>query len=202
MKDKIKTVAFDLGNVLATRDYSKLNEQELALLKAYLNRFDQKRVLLEAKKVGINNPDIFLEEAKKQMHIIYPKIHVMHEEGIKAVQNVKNKGLTPSIWTNNIWEINNWFSIIGLYDLISPEYICNSIAMGNGSYDKPHLQFFKLALQQIKCNPQEVLFIDDSKKNVDAGLASGIPSIQYDLNFKENLSDVLDEAIERYNHRR
>ena len=203
---KIKTVAFDLGNVLATQDISHLDVRELALLKAYLNRFNLERVSKEALKAGSNNPSLFLKEAEASIDTIYPKIHLMSDEGFKALQMVREMGLQPSIWTNNIWAIYRWFESIGLYDYVNPQHICNSIAMGYGNLNKPDIKFYKLALEQLKKDAKEVLFIDDAIENVAAGLGYGIPSMYFSLSDKrmdnKNLSEIASEAVDKINRSR
>lgn len=181
MSEIIKTVAFDLGGVLASQDYSLLQTEELALVKAYLNRANPDRVALEAQKAGVKDSSEFLREAEARIGELYPKFHVMSDEGMQAILTIKEMGLSPSIWTNNIWAINNWFEKIGLYDHINPDYICNSIAMGEGNADKPNIAFYRSALGQLKNDAKQVLFIDDDLVNVAAGLGYGIPSIQYNM---------------------
>lgn len=196
--EQIKTVAFDLGNVLAWQDLSVLDIRQRALLKAYLNRFNMERVTLEASKANESNPEKFLKEAEASIDDIYPKIHFINEDSLKTLAMVKDMDLVPSIWTNNIWAIYKWFEKIGLYDYVDPKYICNSIAMGQGNADKPNPMFYKLALQQIRNEAKEVLFIDDTVSNVEAAINYGIPSIKYDLeNDDEALSEVLCRKLRR-----
>ena len=45
---------------------------------------------------------------------------------------------------------------------------------------KPSEAFYKRVLEQIDLPAEDVLFIDDSRKNVDGALAVGLPSIYYD----------------------
>jgi FMN phosphatase YigB (HAD superfamily) len=115
---------------------------------------------------------------------------------MSAIKLVKDMGLTPSIWSNNIRAINKWFDSIGLYDYINPNDICNSIELGQGNYDKPHPNFYLLALKRINKSPNETLFIDDELVNILAGLKCGIPSIQFSLeDSKTSLSLVTEEAV-------
>ncbi len=196
----IKSVAFDLGNVLATQNLDVLDIRERALLKAYLNRFNPARIQKEAAIAGETDAEKFLKEAEASIDQIFPKIHVMSEQGMDAIKLVKEVGLQPSIWTNNIFAINKWFEEIGLYDHIDPKYICNSIAMGQGNSDKPDREFYRLALTQLRNDAREVLFIDDTLENVAAGLGYSIPSIQFDLQKQtpesKPLGNVAIETVE------
>lgn len=202
-KETIKTVAFDLGGVIAKQDWSKVTEREKALVKAYLNRFNPERVKLEAIKGGSVNPTEFLREAEASIDILFPKIHVLPEESKKALEVLKELKIAASLWTNNILSINKWFEMSGLYDYIDPAFICNSMEMEDGSVDKPELEFYRRALRKLKQAEGQILYIDDTLKNVIAGLYMGIPSIQYSMfdqrDDQKDLSGVIIDGVDIFN---
>ena len=45
---------------------------------------------------------------------------------------------------------------------------------------KPSDAFYKRVLEQIDRPAEELLFIDDSQKNVEGAIAAGLPSVYYD----------------------
>ena len=45
---------------------------------------------------------------------------------------------------------------------------------------KPSYAFYKRVLEQIGRPVEELLFIDDSQKNVDGAIAAGLPAVYYD----------------------
>ena len=45
---------------------------------------------------------------------------------------------------------------------------------------KPSAEFYKAVIEDIALPAEELLFIDDSQKNVDAAIAAGLPAIYYE----------------------
>ena len=60
---------------------------------------------------------------------------------------------------------------------------------------KPSEAFYKRVLEQIDCPVEDLLFIDDSQKNVDGAIAAGLPSVYYDpaTDLAALLADVLGD---------
>lgn len=179
MTNKIKTVAFDLGGVLAYQDLSSLTEEELLLFKTYMNR------------KNIQNREL-IEYARKRMPEIYLKIHRLTSDAVPTLEMLKDMKIKISIWTNNIKEIDNWFEEIGLYRYIKREDIINSFYIGS---DKPNLEFYRRALELLKSIPQNVLFLDDKSQNIKSAEECGINGRLYETD--ENLQTVVENAIKK-----
>ena len=45
---------------------------------------------------------------------------------------------------------------------------------------KPSAEFYKAVIEDIGLPPEEILFIDDSQKNVDAAIDAGLPAVYYE----------------------
>ena len=45
---------------------------------------------------------------------------------------------------------------------------------------KPSVEFYKSIMADIGADPSEMIFIDDSKKNVEGALAAGLPAVHYE----------------------
>lgn len=156
--ERIETVAFDLGGVLAYQDFSSLTEEELFLFKTYMNRRKiQNRELIEYASGRI--ADIFL------------KIHYLTDGAIPTLEMLKEMKIRASIWTNNIGAIDLWFEEINLYHYIAKKDIINSFYIG---CDKPNLKFYRKALEELKNMPQSVLFLDDKFQNIVGAQECGI----------------------------
>ena len=59
---------------------------------------------------------------------------------------------------------------------------------------KPSESFYKAVIEQIGLPSEQLLFIDDSQKNVDASIAAGMPAVYYEPG--TDLSALLAEALE------
>ena len=58
---------------------------------------------------------------------------------------------------------------------------------------KPSGSFYKRVLEQVDCPAEDLLFIDDSQKNVEGAIAAGRPSVYYDP--KTDLAALLAEVL-------
>lgn len=59
---------------------------------------------------------------------------------------------------------------------------------------KPSKEFYQRVMEQIGCPAEDMLFIDDSQKNVDGALAAGLPSVYYEPG--TDLAALLAEVLE------
>ena len=59
----------------------------------------------------------------------------------------------------------------GIFDVV--------ISSAEEGLAKPEPSFYRLALERLKVEPQQALFIDDQRRNTDAAEALGIPSIVF-----------------------
>ncbi len=177
MNEKVKTIAFDLGGVLAYQDLSVLTEEEKLLFQTYMNR-----------NKGANRE--LLEYAKSKIAEIYLKIHRLNIGTISTLEMLQEKEIRSSIWTNNIKEIDAWLEEAGLYRYIRREDIVNSIYLG---VDKPDLEFYHKALYLLKNSPSDVLFLDDNYDNVLGAQICGVKAKVY--NMSESLEETVETAI-------
>ena len=58
---------------------------------------------------------------------------------------------------------------------------------------KPSEAFYKRVLEQIDRPVEDLLFIDDSQKNVDGAIAAGLPSVYYEP--KSDLAALLADVL-------
>lgn len=179
MDKKVKTIAFDLGGVLVYQDLSKLTEEELLLLQTFMNR----NQVVDRE---------LLEYAKSKIAEIYLKIHKLNSETIPTLEMLQQDKIKPSIWTNNIKEIDAWFEEVGLYRYIKKENIINSFYLG---FDKPNINFYRNALLLLKNKPEDVLFFDDNYANILGARKCGICSREYDM--RESLQETVETEIRK-----
>ena len=199
MKEKIKNVAFDLGGVLLFQDRSVLTEEEEFLRKAYMNRNNQEQMQEYYQLFGEEKTKKILKYAEEQMPSIFIKIHKLNDNTLETLETLKNEKITPSIWTNNIKAIDPVLERLGFYDYIRPEYVINSIDFG---YLKPSKDFYRYALLKTQQVPREVLFIDDSPKNIEGAKILDIHGMEYIESDDKSLEQQTLEEIEKIERRR
>ena len=59
---------------------------------------------------------------------------------------------------------------------------------------KPSAEFYKAVIEDVALPAEEMLFIDDSQKNVDAAIAAGLPAIYYEPS--SDLAELLAKYVE------
>lgn len=59
---------------------------------------------------------------------------------------------------------------------------------------KPSEAFYKAVMEDIGIDPEDMLFIDDSQKNVDGAVEAGLPAVFYQPG--TDLEKLLDEVLE------
>lgn len=170
----IKIIAFDIGGVLAYPDKQQLTNHEKLLLQAYLNEI---KMDLELK-----------QELTEKINGIYQKLYIPIEKNFQTLESVVKSGYLPSIWTNNRPAITAWIESSGIDKYLLPQFLCNSCNMPNG-INKPNFMFYIHALRQMGALSNQVLFIDDNKKNIVEGEKLRISGIHYqtDLNLEEEI---------------
>ena len=60
---------------------------------------------------------------------------------------------------------------------------------------KPSESFYKAVIEQIGLPSEQMLFIDDSQRNVDASIDAGMPAVYYEpgTDLSALLADVLED---------
>lgn len=176
---EIKTVAFDLGGVLANLDLSGLNAEELLLLDICMGRIstdDFDLVAYAHEKIG----EIFL------------KCYKFRRKAIDTLDMLKQENKQISLWTNNIKELDFWLEEAGLRTYIPKENVINSFYVG---YDKPDVRYYNFALRSLGSMPESVFFLDDSYANIIGARKCLIKAMEYHEN--DDLQEVVKERILR-----
>ncbi len=179
----ISFVYFDVGGVVikdfsATDKFKQLNG-DLNLTEEFWNEHErdiclnkypiEPSIVDEFVKRFEKNESIWpvIEEAKK-----YFRIGLLTNMYPGMFAGIKNKGLLPNI----DWEIIIDSSIEGVA--------------------KPNLDIYQLAQTRTKLKPEELLFIDNAQKNLDAPKSLGWQTFYYDSHDYEQSSKNLLEYIE------
>lgn len=189
----IKVVGFDLGGVYLSDCWSRVVREKI-VKKFHLdqNKIEEKNNLLH-KKVsdGLISEDVFLTELigsnKKTRHEIKNYIRslnkVIYPELLVLMQKIKRKYRLALV--NNEGKEWNEFRIKKFnLDKIFDE-ILTSCFLG---CSKPSEDYFKKVLARLNIKPSELLFIDNTIKNVISARNLGIIAIHF-----QNPAQLTDE---------
>jgi len=198
----IKVVIFDLGGVCFDVGWLKINDEMLKrfginILIKSSNNYEQLSKYynwsLEGKKDVV---DFFSKLSKKEdvskiiefYKMLYKKYKKPNRKIITLIRRLRKKftviGLTD---TNKIhFEVHAEDGTLDNFD-----EVFTSFKLGSRKSDKT--TFYKV-LRKINAKPEEVVFIDDNDKNIEAAKSAGILTIKYN-NYAQLIANLKRLAI-------
>lgn len=199
--DKYKAVGFDWGNVL--NDYTKHTEAMARHLRLPVAEFERvvgkhvKEFHLGLSEMEFWNrvcPDAGIEPPQEEIwRKFFDQTVVINDDLFDKVRQLKELGYKTAMISNaeppNVDYINE--RIRGTsYDLFDV-YVFSSDPQVKEV--KPNPRIYLYACDSLEITPEQLVFIDDSKLNVEGAQANGIRSIHHTDNQKtiQELSDVL-----------
>ncbi len=104
----------------------------------------------------------------------YSKSVVFFPEMVELVKELQAKGYTTALISNISGYHAQLMRNVGNFDLFYPVILSGDIGTR-----KPDLKAFKIAIETLDVPPSKVLFIDDSKMNVQAAKKAGMDAILF-----------------------
>ena len=94
---------------------------------------------------------------------------------IDLIREVRRDGIRTSLLTNNVkeWEVK-WRSMMPIDELF--ETVVDSAFVG---CRKPDPRIYNLTLERVGLDPEECIFIDDMKINIDAANELGLHGVHF-----------------------
>ncbi len=202
----IKNITFDIGNVLV--DFNPI---------AYLDTFDfyaeTKKKLNEiifesehwdkydcgiyetytdiANKLSIIYPDL-AKEIKMVLNRDWVKIHYLKEGTVNLLKTLKKAGYKIYILSNIS---KDSYSFVSKYDFF--KLVDGGVYSYNIRISKPNALIYKRLLDEYNLVPNESVFIDDRKINIEGAEKIGIKGVLFTtLNeVSKNLKSILNKEI-------
>ena len=118
----------------------------------------------------------------------HTKIVAMNPESIEVVSDLRKSGVPAYLATNqHEYRARYMSKVFGYADVFDGEfYSCRLGAK------KPEPAYFYAILETLPYQPEQLLFIDDRDRNVDAAKSVGIQGVEYDIGEGvEALRDIL-----------
>ncbi len=183
---KIKTIIFDLGNVLVNFDHSiaakKLSRKSPYSIKEIHSLiFDSD--IVSKYETGKIRTDTFYRRMKgllefnldiRQFRRIWDEIFFPNPETEKIVKKLKRRFrllLLSNINHSHYNHIRKKFPILGEFDRIILSYRVGA--------RKPDYRIYRQAIKSARCLPQEIVYIDDRKDLVEAARKLEINSLHF-----------------------
>ena len=180
----IKTIIFDLNKVLVT--YDKSGDEYFSKLGMSREEFWKDREqALEEYTLGKITFDEFLLIQLKKSNLSNNKLKIireLHDGGLRIVE-----GIIPLLESLRkkyklILMAGEGKESVALkldkFDL--RKYFSEIYATYISKMNKTEIKFYKLILKENKLRPEEVLFIDDQQRYIDAAKKTGIKTVKFE----------------------
>ena len=172
----IKVIAFDLVGVLVSESDIELSQEEDRLERMYGDNLNDNDYLDKAK--DITNDDI-----ESTTYSIFDKLYIPRDIDIFTKLKEKYGNVKLVVATNHVSYVRKY--IEKTFDNADDIIISAEIGM-----IKPNKDFYEYILNKYNINPDELLFLDDSIRNIDGALSLGIKTIKVDKGM-----DLYDEIV-------
>ena len=189
----IKVIAFDMVGVLVTEKDINLSPEEDKLERLFGDNIDDADYLTKARKIVPEDSVVI-----RMTEDIIEKLYKVKD--LKIFEKIKTKynDVKIIIATNHVSFARNYID-----KHLDTNYLDDVIISAEVHKLKPNADFYQLLLDKYNVNPDEMLFVDDSQKNVDGAKELGIKTIKIDkdMDVYNEVSLHLDDRPSRISER-
>ena len=199
----IKNVIFDLGNVVLKLKWENVlnrysnNKADIDILKTVIFDSEEWKELDNGTIEKNDAIDIMLSKLPENLHEACRNIManwrdglVINNEIISFIENIRSQGYKTYILSNAPHEIPEYLTQKDLN-----KYFDGQIISAQEKVSKPEKRIYKILLDRYSLNPEESLFLDDRKENIEAAISCNINGFVFDYN---NFNIFLEEARNKY----
>ena len=194
----IKTIVYDYGGVISKKQNKELINKMCKILNIPAQQFfsfytkerkDYDSALIDAKTywaktIKLMDGKIELKDMDKLIEFDMKSWLDINKETIEYIQFIKDKiklALLSNITFEVLEEIKNLYWI---------HYFDTKIFSCEEKVSKPDDKIYNICLKKVKVEPQHILFIDDSKENLDAAQKMGINILKF--TDCENMKNIIE----------
>ena len=179
----IKVIAFDLIGVLVGEKNIELTSDEDKLERLFGPNISDEEYLEKAKeKIGENKP--IYEMAK---NIIFKLYRVRQDNVLERIKE-KYPDIKIIIATNHVSFVKEYIN-----ESFNNKYLDDIIISAEINMIKPNHDFYQYILKKYNIDPNELMFLDDSIKNIEGAKSIGINTIKIDRNM--NIYDMVEKYL-------
>ena len=192
----IKTIIFDLGNVIVNFDETNIfktwaaaSNKSVPEIKKYFRNSSARKAF----ERGEINPSQFYSRTTEELGMkmslndfkkLWNEIFTLNKDVEKVIRNLKNKVNLILLSNTNVWQyeyVKNNYGIVGIFDkhVLSYEAGCR----------KPNPTIYLAALKKAKTLPWNCAYFDDIPEFIYAAGLMGIRAFQY-KNCKKLVKDL------------
>ncbi|HEC66743.1 MAG TPA: HAD family hydrolase [bacterium] len=204
--NSIKFVYFDIGGVVI-RDFSKTNKwdemlTDLGIDDSVREKFDRLFDDFEPKLNEGEAVDSFVALAKEKLSVKFPEEYSMLidfvdrfelNESIYPVIKQAQQKYRTGLLTNMYPDLLDAIYKKGLMPDIDWEITIDSSLIG---MSKPNLEIYEYAQEKVGVKPGDILFIENSSKNIEGAKEAGWQTLQYDPSNAEGSNEKLRKILD------
>ncbi len=187
----IKAVVFDMGGIFVRLDMDTCitNFKELAGfndIEDYLDRFHQKGFISDLEE-GISTPDDFYRECLKHCrpgttretahYCFCSLLDGLEEDALALLRSLKGRYPLFVLSNNNPISRGYFCEMMKANGLDPAEVFKKEFYSYEMKMLKPAPEVFGHVIREVGVDPEEILFIDDARDNVEAAQAAGITTL-------------------------
>jgi len=184
-----KVIVFDFGGVIVHSDKEKTAFYEFIQDTFHFDQTTLREIRthfeLLSREVKISDIAFWLELAEKHRVALPSDWKARYDAAViesfneskemrDIIQFYKEKGIQIALLSNVPAKHAAFLRAHGFYDDFSPVLLSCDIGVS-----KPDPRSFQILLSEINRSPEDCIFIDDKKDNIDAAKALGIDAIQF-----------------------
>jgi putative hydrolase of the HAD superfamily len=185
-KPSIKAIVFDFGGVIADHDNTPLNTFMTTSLGVTEKEYKKiRKKWMKAQKAGMSERQYWEQYAAsngktlddawfEQMHQAMKKTMLDIPGTLDIAKELKRQGYRVAMLSNVTTGHAHIRRQTGYYDLFDPLLLSCEIGV-----EKPDPKAYQMLLDALQLPPDQVLFIDDKKENIEAAQKLGIHAIQF-----------------------
>ncbi len=200
----IKNIVFDLGNVVfklkfenVINNFTQKEDEIKALKKAIFDsdewlKLDDGAISKEdAINIMISNlPENLHNTCREIMKCWTKEGLILNEQTIEFIKKIRQNGYNTFILSNAPLEIPEFLEKMNVL-----QYFDGKIISAEEKISKPDTRIYELLLKRFNLVPEECLFIDDRRENIESAIKCGLNG--YVFNYNE--FDKFLEEIKKYN---
>lgn len=185
-ESEIKVVAFDFGGVIGTSN--KQDVVQFIVQSLNISKREAKDIVQEMKdqRIDAQNEEAFWKAYAKKNKIVLPHnwleklnnaTHEALEENpgmLNLVKSLQKEGYQTALLSNVGEKKAKLYHEVGFYNLFQPLILSHEIGI-----KKPDHDAYLILLDALQASPEEVLFVDNKQRNIDAAKELGMEGVLF-----------------------
>lgn len=197
----LKNIVFDLGGVVVAHNEAGFAEKlgeffsfvfgpDMKCVPSFWVDYDLGVKSIDETAAAVAEYRNCSPETAKE-HMLYAiSLQEEVEPTVRLIKELKQRGYRLYVLSNMSKEYIDYLRKLPVFEYFDEQVVSCEVHLG-----KPNLKFYQHLLDHCNLNPDETIFIDDRKDNVEAAAELGITPFHFDRRNPERACDELRKVI-------